>query len=67
MIDSRRVVEPAGEEMEKREFPEADAIGIVTPVNEGPAVNHDAEDGEVNPVKPPGCQRVFFFEDLHDC
>lgn len=43
----------------------ADSVNVIGPVNKKATPNHDRQDREIDPVKPPDCQRVFFYYFFH--
>ena len=51
---------PGGEELEKHHSEYLDLIGLVGPIDEQAAPDHDHDEREVDPMKPAQGQRVFF-------
>jgi hypothetical protein len=65
MVDVEGFVERLREKLDQRGFAPAEAVHVVGPVNPHATPNHQAEYGEVDPVKPADGQRVLFDDDFH--
>ncbi len=63
--NSGHLVKPVRKEMKQRDAADADAIGIVRPVNQQSAEHHGQQDRKVDPVKPARRELVFLLEDYH--
>src|SRR5438477_7919035 len=60
MVHMQRLVDPAREEVNR-----SDMVNVIGPIDQETAPDHEKEQGEVDPVKPPDRDRVLELEFLH--
>src|SRR5271156_4212951 len=65
VADSRQVVSRVRKEMKQSELAHPGAIHVVRPINQRPAPDHDADQREINPVKPADRRGMFGLDSSH--